>query len=195
MRLRSFLKDEQASTAAEFGLLSVVFIGMMLGIVDMARLAFEVNSAKAAARHAARIAVVSLPAVKELIDYDAVACGIPGGQPIPVGGACAPPDYVCQSIGCGSGTLVKPNFDRIVTAVRSYYGTAKAANVVIEYRHRGLGTSGFIGSDIEPLITVRLVGLTFQPISLQMFGVAPFPIPSVATTLTAESLGATSATI
>lgn len=196
MKVRTFLKDERASTAAEFGLVSVFFIGMMLGVIDMARLAYEVNSAKAAARQGARVAVVSLPAVSQLVDFDAVsACSIPGGQPIPADGTCVP-DYTCTSTSCtNSGTLVPANFTKVVNAMRGYYGRVQAANVVIKYQHRGLGTAGFIGSDIEPLITVRLVNLTFQPISLQIFGVAPIPIPSVATTLTAESLGATSATI
>ena len=196
MRTLGFFRDEKASTAAEFGLVSMLFIGMMLGVIDMARLAHEVNSAKAAARHGARVAVVSLPAVSQLANFDAIAsCGIPGGQPIPESANCVPADYVCTSTGCGSGTFVKANFDKVATAMRSYYGRLQPTNVEITYGHRGLGTSGFIGSDIEPLITVRVINLTFQPISLQIFGVAPIPIPSVATTLTAESLGATSATI
>lgn len=194
MRLRRFLKDDGASTAAEFGLLALIFIAMMLGVIDMARLAYEINSAKAAARHGARVAVVSLPAVQQLADYDAVASlGLAGGQPIPLG---AVPDYTCRSSSCDNGgTLVPANFTKVVNAMRRYYGRVQAANVVIEYQHRGLGTAGFIGSDIEPIVTVRLVDLTFQPVSLQIFGVAPLPIPSVATTLTAESLGATSAAI
>lgn len=194
MKIRKFFKDERASTAAEFGLVSMVFIGMMLGVIDMARLAYEVNSAKAAARRGARVAVVTSPAVQQLADFDAVGTlGLSGGQPVPIG---AVPDYTCTSSSCNNGgTLVAANFTTVVNAMRSYYGRVQPANVQIVYGHRGLGTAGFIGSDIEPLITVRLVNLTFQPISLQIFGVAPIPIPSVATTLTAESLGATSAAI
>lgn len=194
MARRNFIKDENAATAVEFGLLAMVFLGMMLGIIDMARLAYEVNSAKAAARRGARIAVVSLPAVQQLADYDAVtSLGISGGQPVPIGSV---PDYTCTSTSCDNGgTFVSANFTKIVTEMQKYYGRVQSTNVVIKYSHRGLGTAGFIGSDIEPIITVRLVNLTFQPASLKIFGVTSLPIPSVATTLTAESLGATSAAI
>lgn len=193
MRRLGFIRDQRASTAAEFGVIAMVFIGSMLGIIDMARLAFEINSAKAAARHGARKAVVSLPAVDQLRDYDGLAAGIPGGQPVPEGSI---PDYRCTSTACDNGgAFVAANFNAVVTEMRRYYGRVQPANVVIEYKHRGLGTSGFIGSDVEPLVTVHLTGLTFQPVSLQVFGVGALPIPSVSTTLTAESLGATSAAI
>ncbi|WP_374654436.1 TadE/TadG family type IV pilus assembly protein [Phenylobacterium sp.] len=195
MRPLGLIRDERASTAAEFGLVAMIFVGCMLGIIDMARLAFEINSAKAAARHGARTAIVSSPVVAQLADFDAIAIGIPGGQPVPEGTAGTGP-FVCDSTSCtNGGTFVPANFTAVLTEMRRYYGRLQPANVVIEYRHRGLGTSGFIGSDVEPLVTVRLTGLTFQPVSLQIFGVGSLPIPSVATTLTAESLGATSATI
>lgn len=196
MRFKGFIRDQQAHTAVEFGLVSLVFISSMLGIIDMGRLAYEMNAAKAAARHGARVAVVSLPAVAELIDFDAVTdCSISGGQPIPTDGSCVAEQYTCTSGGCGAGTLAPANFNAIVAAMQGYYPRLQPANVEILYRHRGLGTAGFIGSDVEPLVTVRVVGLTFQAISLQIFGVGALPIPSAATTLTAEGQGATSAAI
>lgn len=195
MRIRGFIRDQQAHTAVEFGLVSLVFISSMLGIIDMGRLAYEMNAAKAAARHGARVAVISAPAVAELVDFDAVSsCSLAGGEPVPQG-ACGIVDYACTSGGCGGGTLVSANFNAVVTAMQGYYPRLQPGNVEIDYRHRGLGTSGFIGSDVEPLVTVRVINLTFQAISLQIFGVGALPIPSAATTLTAESQGATSAAI
>ena len=44
-----------------------------------------------------------------------------------------------------------------------------------------------MGSDIEPLVTVSITGLTFQPIALQVFGVT-LPIPTVETTLVGEDM-------
>lgn len=194
MRRRTFLRDETATTAVEFGLLAMLFIGMMLGIIDMARLSYEINSAKAAARRGARVAVVTLPAAADLANFDGLGCaGAVPGQPVPT--ACVPADAVCTSTGCSVGAFDAASFNVVVAAMQPYYGRLQASNVEIDYRHRGLGTVGFIGSDVEPLITVRIKGLTFQPIALQIFGVGALPIPSVATTLTAESLGATSAAI
>ena len=38
--------------------------------------------------------------------------------------------------------------------------------------------------DISPLVTVKLTGMTFNPLAL--FGLVSFPLPDFATSLTAE---------
>lgn len=194
--LQRFLRSEDGSMAVEFSIVGILFLIIVLAVIDMSRLAWELNSAKAAARAGARLAVVSSPVATQLANYDAVALGVPGGQPVLEGSAAAPPDYVCTSTGCSNGgTLDTTTFNRIVARMQGYYGRLTAANVVIEYRHRGLGLAGFIGPDVEPLVTVRVQNLSFQSASLQIFGVTGLTVPSVTTTLTGESLGATSASI
>jgi hypothetical protein len=65
-----------------------------------------------------------------------------------------------------------------------------AASVLVEYRGSGLGFAGDPnGSQISPLVTVKLTGLTFSPIML--LGRVPFAMPAFATTLTAEDLAGT----
>jgi len=193
-RLKRFLRSEDGSMAVEFSIVGILFLIVALAVIDMSRLAWELNSAKAAARAGARLAVVSLPVATQLADYDAVSTlGLPGGSAVPAG---AVPDYVCTSSGCSNGgTLDTTTFNAIVTRMKRYYGRLTAANVVIEYRHRGLGVAGFIGPDVEPLVTVKVRNLTFRSASLQIFGVTGLTVPSVTTTLTGESLGATSASI
>lgn len=189
-----FLRSETGSMAVEFAIVGVLFVAIFLAVIDMSRLAWEMNSAKAAARAGARLAVVSNPVVTQLVDYDAIASlSLPGGSTVPEGSI---PDYVCTSTGCSNGgTLDTATFNKIVAKMKTYYGRLAAANVVIEYRHRGLGVVGFIGPDVEPLVTVKVRNLTFAPASLRIFGVTNLTIPSATTTLTGESLGATSASI
>lgn len=180
-------RDQRGAAAAEFGMISLIFISMVLGIIDMARLAWEFNSAKAATRAGARLAIVSPPAVSQLVNFNAVStCSLPGGSNVPI--SCIG-DFSCTSSACtGGGTLVAANFNSIVTQMQQYYGRLQNTNVRIEYKNRGLGVAGNpFGPDVEPLITVSVTGLTFQPIALQAFGVS-FPIPAVHTTLTGEDL-------
>jgi hypothetical protein len=61
----------------------------------------------------------------------------------------------------------------------------QAANVQLEYRGSGLGFAGDPnGMEIAPLVTVKLTGLQFRPITslLQL----TFTMPDFRTTLTAE---------
>ena len=182
--------DEAGAAAAEFALVSVVFLSLMLGIIDAARFAWEFNSAKAAARAGARLAVVTAPVVSQLVSYNAVtSLGLAGGSALPADGVSIP-DYSCTSTSCtGSGTLVTANFTPIVTRMQQYYPKVQAANVVIKYRERGLGVAGNpFGTDVEPLVTVSLQNITFRPLSLRLFNVT-FTLPSVETTFSGEDLG------
>lgn len=186
----SFLRRQDGAAAVEFALVSLIFVSMMLGVIDMARYAWEINSAKAAARAGARLAIVIPPVVSQLVNFDAVtSCTLGGGSAIPQ--TCNPgsTDYSCTSSACtAGGTLVSANFTPIVTQMQQYYGRLQASNVRVQYSQRGLGVAGNpMGSDIEPLVTVSITGLTFQPIALQVFGVT-LPIPTVETTLVGEDM-------
>lgn len=197
-----FARDEHGATAVEFAIVCLLVIVVLLGIIDMARFAWEYNSQKAAARAGARYAAVNAPVVSELVTFDAVTqCNIPGGDPIPTG---AVSDFTCTSTACNkttgttagtcisTGTLVSANFTKIVTAMQRYDPRISASNVVIQYRERGLGIAGvpssIVPTDASPLITVSLQNITFSPIALKVFGVS-FTMPSVSTTFTAEDMG------
>jgi Flp pilus assembly protein TadG len=196
-----FWREEKGSTAAEFALLSFLFVGMMLGIIDMARYAWELNSAKAAARAGARLAVVSPIVSTYLAGYDALAAGaVTGnGEAVPASAvplftcsasSATPPVVTCANSGGKSTAGDATTFSKIVTRMKKYYPRAASANVSIEYRHVGLGVSGNpFAPDVEPLITVKLVGLQFRPLALRLLGNITFNIPAVRSTLSGESLG------
>ena len=198
LMLRRFLGDKRGSSAAEFGLLSVLFIGMFLGIIDMGRYAWEFNSAKAATRAGARLAVVSLMLPTYLQSYNALtSCASVTGNGQTVPASCVP------TFTCSGATLTCPNagglntamdtttFTKILNQMKAYYPRVAAANVVVEYKHVGLGVSGNpYAPDVEPMITVKLTNLQFRPVALRLFGNITFDIPPVRSTLSGESLGA-----
>lgn len=197
---KDFWRSESAAAAVEFTIVSVVTLILLLGILDLARFAWEFNSQKAAARAGARFAAVHEPAVTQLINFDATAapCSIGGGQKITSGMVH---DFTCNSTGCTasaapgggsacltSGTLDLDNFNAIVDYMQRYDPRIAAANVTVTYRERGLGVSGNpYGTDVSPLITVSLRDLTFTPIALRLLGIT-LTMPSAATTITAEDL-------
>ncbi|MGE5566490.1 MAG: TadE/TadG family type IV pilus assembly protein [Parcubacteria group bacterium] len=199
-----FLADQTGAAAVEFALVSVVFLGLAVGTVDISRLLWEVSSCKAATRAATRYAVVNQPAAQVLVDFDAVATlNMYAGDPIPVGAVGA---YTCTSSGCtcsgsgycGSTALNTTAFDNIVSVMQARYAGIQAANVVVVYTPVGLGLAGNpYGPDVEPLVTVRLcqasdgdncTPLQFAPGVLQAFGISPFDVPPVASSLSGEDL-------
>jgi Flp pilus assembly protein TadG len=189
--LRGYLADQTGAAAAEFALVSIVFLSMMMGTIDMARLMWELNSAKAATRAAARLAVVSEPVANELVDYDAMAAplSLPAGSIVPSTENGGPPTVTCTSSGCSTGSLNTTAFNAIVARMQDFYGRIEPENVVVEYRPIGLGFAGNpYGPDVEPLVTVTITDVEFAPGVLQAFGLDPFDMPPVASSLSGEDL-------
>lgn len=181
------VRDQRGTTAVEFGLVCLVFISMLLGVIDMGRLAWRINTAKAATREGVRLAVVSPMVSTYMDDYDGSST---------LGGGSVVPDmaFVCSGAGSscagpGDAGFDTTTFNAVLAKMQAYDGDIAAANVVITYRHVGLGKVGNpYAPDMEPLVTVSLTGMTFQSAALQIFGVQPFTLPAMASTLSGESL-------
>ncbi|KRA59240.1 hypothetical protein ASD79_11115 [Caulobacter sp. Root655] len=185
------VREQRGTTAVEFGLVCLVFVSMLLGVIDMGRLAWRINTAKAATREGVRLAVVSPIISTYMADYDGSGT---------LGGGAVVPDMAFSCTGVGStctqiaGSGGDPGFDTttfgaVLAKMQAYDPDITAANVVITYRHVGLGKVGNpYAPDMEPLVTVSLTGVTFQSAALQIFGVAPFTLPATASTLSGESL-------
>jgi Flp pilus assembly pilin Flp len=190
--LRRLVRDERGAAAAEFGLVCLVFVTMLLAIIDMGRLAWTINAAKAATREGVRLAVVSPMISTYMAGYDGLGQNLAGGSTVPdMAFRCAGSSSTCTQI-VGSGG--SPGFDTttfaaVLTKMQAYDPDITAANVVITYRHVGLGKVGNpYAPDMEPLVTVSLTGMTFQSAALQVVGVTPFALPAMASTLSGESL-------
>ena len=76
-------------------------------------------------------------------------------------------------------------FDLIVQRMQFMKPDIESGDVVISYRGSGLGFAGDpSGMAMSPLVSVRLKGLQFRPITTLLF--ATITMPAFTTTLTAE---------
>ncbi|GGL33766.1 TadE/TadG family type IV pilus assembly protein [Caulobacter rhizosphaerae] len=191
-RLFRLARDERGAAAAEFGLVCLVFISMLLAVIDMGRLAWTINAAKAATREGVRLAVVSPIVSTYMAGYDGLNQNIPGGGTVPdMAFRCSGASSTCTQIVGSGGTagFDAATFAALLAKMQAYDPDITAANVVITYRHVGLGKVGNpFAPDMEPLVTVSLTGMTFQSAALQVVGVTPFALPNMASTLSGESL-------
>ncbi len=177
-------RQQQAGiSTVEFALTSLLFFMLLFGIVDFARIAWEFNSAAKATQMGARLAAVTPLVATGLRNYDGLAAAKGNGRVVPVGAVAT---VRCDSGGCSGDTLDMTRFTDIVNRLRTIYGRINAANVVVTYRHAGLGMAGNpIGPDILPMVTVELQGLAFVPITPGLT-ILSFNLPAFATTMTTE---------
>lgn len=192
IRLQPFLRDQRGAGAAEFALVLPLLLLLVFGIIDAGRFMWELNRAEKAAQMGARFAVVTDLVPAGLSTYSfSFSDNIVAGDPVPVTSfdraTCDTTSCTCTGGGvCGSIGYDSAAFDRIVARMRTFSPRIADTNVTIEYRNVGLGYSGDPnGPDVAPLVTVRLTGLQFQPITLLLFGAA-VPMPDFHTALTLE---------
>jgi TadE-like protein len=170
------LHDRAASGAAEFALVLPLLMVFLFGIIDAGRFMWEYNEAEKATQMGARFAAVADPAPSGLSTYSfSISGGIPQGTAVPTSSF----DYaVCNDTGCGDcagsfcGNIGYNNaaFRNIVDRMSLIYPQIGYDNVEVEYRNVGLGFAGDPdGPDVSALVTVRLTGLTFQPITCFVF--------------------------
>jgi hypothetical protein len=86
-------------------------------------------------------------------------------------------DASCQTVAPGGVAGMCDVFPRI-----------QARNVIVTYRHTGLGFAGRPGGPV-PTVSVELTGLTFDFVFLDaLLGFASVNVPNVRTTATGEDL-------
>jgi hypothetical protein len=140
-----------------------------------------------------RYAVATDPVAPGLASYSFAVDGtVVAGDPVPV----ADFDYAeCDESDCDpcvGGDICDvighdpTAFANLVTRMNYMYPAIESDNVLVEYRNVGLGYSGDPnGPDVAPLVTVRLTGLTFKPITTLLFG-ATMTMPDFRASLTLE---------
>ena len=194
--LSSFFSDESGAVA-EFALVLPVAIIGLFGIIDGGRLMWEVNQAEKATQLGARYAVVTDIVASDLGSYSfAVSGGIPQGTVVPISSF---ERITCASSGgnvgcscpngapCGFGSTADSTaFQRIVDRMQTIMPAIQPDNVVVDYSWSGLGFSGDPnGPDVAPIVTVRLVGMEFQPVTFVAFG-GSVSLPAADYSLTLE---------
>ena len=186
MIVHSLVRDRSGSSAAEFALVLPLLLLFLFGIIDAGRWMWTYNQAEKATQMGARFAVVTEPISSSLANTYVGACSpaLTQGDLIP---ASCFATVTCTSSACSSGTVNASAFTNVVTRMHSFLPELTESNVTIEYSGSGLGYAGNPnGPDISPLVTVKLSGLQFTPIT--SFLLTSMNMPTFTTTLSAEDL-------
>jgi len=193
--LSRFLRDRSGAGAAEFALVLPLAMLFLLGIIDAGRLFYDINRGEKTTQVGARWAVVTDPLAAPLKNSNYVGVTVGGvtlsqGDRIPQGAlglvTCTATSCTCTTAPCPGGiSAVDANaFGRLRDRMREFMPEIGNGNIVVEYRGSGLGYAGNPnGMDVFPLVTVRLVGMTFSPMLL--FG-NDVDLPDFSYTLTME---------
>ncbi len=203
---RCLIRDKRGVSCVEFVLVAAVFFMMIFGLIDFSRAMWEWNAAAKATQFGARHAVVSDIVSVDYKDFSGLSVsGVTSGDKVPIkdagGNDIIAPIFCSDSnpgaglaIGCGTslGGLAAAKADAvaflaIVVEMQKMYGRIEAHNVVIEYRHIGLGFAGNpIGPDVDPLVTVKLRDMEFDFITPGFTGIFTLNLPDFAASLTGE---------
>lgn len=196
-RPSSFLRCQQAAAGAEFALVLPLLLIFLFGLIDGGRFLWEFNKAEKATQMGVRYAVVTDPvasALKGPADggYSfSISDGIPQGTAVPTANfdtaSCNSSTCSCTGGGiCSSIGHDTTEFNRIVTRMSEMYSPIQASNVQVIYKNVGLGFAGDPENpNVSTLVTVKLTGLTFQPLTCLVFACS-ISMPNFAASLTLE---------
>ncbi len=196
---RPFLRCNSGASAAEFALVLPLLLLFLLGIIDVGRYMWTLNTAEKATQMGARAAVVSnfVPTGLSTKEYGAV---LGQGAPIPLtqfdrvqcsksGSTVScncPTGHTAPAVCSTLGSPDSATFNAIVTRMRAIAPAISESNVRINYVNSGLGYAGDPnGADVAPLVTVSASNIAFTPLIFQFFG-ASFSMPTISATLTME---------
>lgn len=199
MANRGIFKDEDGGPAAEFALVLPIALLFLFGIIDVGRFMWEVNQAEKATQMGARFAAVTDIVPSTLATTNFVSSTVAQGDPIPassfagtrcINGSCSyQPTTSCPTSGATTITnwgYSSNAFSNIVSRIGLFKPDVTAANVVVDYANVGLGYAGDpFGSDVSALVTVRLCGLSFQPLTTLLFSTS-IAMPDFSYSLTME---------
>jgi Flp pilus assembly protein TadG len=187
--LSSLARCTRAQTGIEFTLVLPLLLILLLGFIDAGRLIWTINRAEKATQMGVRYAITTDMVAAGLGSYVFTQAGLPQGASIPttefVGVTCD--STTCTNKGAGPPPGYSATaFANLVERMQFFYPEIAPANVVVEYDNSGLGYAGDPNSpDVAALVTVRLTGITFQPITTYAV-LPPFQLPEFRSALTME---------
>ena len=186
--VRRLKDDERGISSVEFAIVCSLFFLIVLGIIDFSRAMWEWNAAAKATQFGVRYAVVNNMVSIPLRGLDGTAI-VGAGNAVPVGSAGTDLVICTITTGCNNqlADLDSASFGAIVAKMQQRYGRIQPENVIVEYRHIGLGFAGNpLGPDIDPLVTVRLTGMIFNFVTPGLVGIFSITMPDFAASLTGE---------
>jgi len=198
--LRRLRNRNDGAAMVEFSIVVGLLLTLTSGLVEFGMIFHQWNSASKAAQLGARLAAVSSPVASDLSNLTGMESGALPGDPFPFF------ERICSgaTTSCGGGsydgaamnTLVFGRGDAACQTVGTdnfpgmcdVFPRIQASNVIVTYRHTGLGFAGRPGGPV-PTVTVELTGLTFDFVFLDdLLGLGPIQLPNVRTTVTGEDL-------
>ena len=187
-----FARDDQGASAAEFALVLPLLLAFIFGIIDVGRFMWQYNQAEKATQVGVRYAVVTAPVPSGLSTYSfAISDGVTQGSAVPTANftSATCDNSSCACVGgsfCSAVGYDSTAFNNIVTRMTRMYPAIKAANVQVIYKNVGLGFAGNPdGPDVSTLVTVKLNGLNFRPITCLVFACS-ISMPDFSAALTLE---------
>lgn len=203
MTTRGLLADRRGASAAEFALVLPLLCLLLFGIIDAGRWMWSYNEMEKATQTGARVAAVTQIIPTGLtgtwVGQTVNGAILTQGDNIPASAigiiACTKKSgtlgCTCTGVSVNSplscpGTIDSTGWTAIIARMKNIYPDITDANVEVDYKASGLGYAGDPGGlNISPLITVKLSGLAFRPLSLLMI-TSIKALPAAATTLSAE---------
>ena len=185
--ITKFFHERSGAGAAEFAIICLVFVGVLLGILDMSRLAWEHNQMEKACLVGARFAVENYMAAPDLANV-CEPLGLTAFDPIPVA-SIDPNPVECDTTACNGYGYDEIAFDAIVNEMSGITSLVNDPNVTIKvlYEHIGAGLcENPAGPDVWPLTTVTMTDRQFTfttPLISAVFGT---PDLECSATLTGE---------
>ena len=187
-----------AASAAEFALVLPLLMLLMFGIIDTGRFFFVLNENEKATQMGARLAVVTTPVSPDLVEASFVSGPVGIGDLIPADSLgtirCTSTACTCQAAPCPSGFsggVDADAFDVIAVRMAQMNPLIEPENVEVRYSGSGFGYADDDDAtmDVQPLVTVSVSGMQFNPIAL--LGFAGWDLPEARATLTAEDSSGT----
>ena len=194
---RRLFRDRRGISSVEFALVCSLFFMLVLGVVDFSRAMWEWNAAAKATHWGVRYAIVNDMVSKKMAGFSGVLAGLEAGSmidPDVVEFNLGTDTFTCYNSGCnGNGDIATSfdanAFDLIVAQMQMIYSRIGPENVVVEYRHVGLGFAGDPTSpDLHPLVTVSLRNMTFDFVTPGLSGIFTLALPDYAASMTGEDL-------
>lgn len=184
----------------EFSIVLSLLLVLTGGIVEFAWAYFQWNSATKALQQGLRLASVSNPVASDLSSLTGLEQGAVPGDPM------YSFERVCRgdTQSCTNGTYDPSAMNTLVygrgqnncggvgadgvAGMCDIYWRIRPENVIISYKHTGLGFAGRPGGPV-PTITIELTGLSYSFLFLDgLLGLMPINLPPMKSTVTGEDL-------
>jgi hypothetical protein len=184
-----FRKEEGGVAMVETTIIAFLLIFLPFSVAEFGFAWWQWNAAEKAAQLGAQQAVTSDPLANELATFTCGNAGVLPGTPCSAPGSTNFGTITCSgaSSSCSGGfSFNGTEFARLTARMQSVYSEITPANITVEYRDIGLGFAG--RPRPVPLVSVRLVNMTFSFIALNALIPGPITMPEFRATLTGEDL-------